>query len=59
MNCIYVFSPALALERLHLNGRIPPRDQYADIYQQRTIKLIQKVHIPIKDKKVHIHTNQR
>ncbi|KAL9915247.1 KH domain-containing, RNA-binding, signal transduction-associated protein 2 isoform X2 [Glossina fuscipes] len=40
-----------ALERVQLNGRIPTRDQYADVYQQRTIKLTQKVHVPIKDKK--------
>ncbi|KAH8321670.1 hypothetical protein KR074_011397 [Drosophila pseudoananassae] len=40
-----------ALERVQLNGRIPTRDQYADVYQQRTIKLSQKVHVPIKDKK--------
>jgi len=36
---------------VQLNGRIPTRDQYADVYQQRTIKLSQKVHVPIKDKK--------
>ncbi|KAM7345191.1 quaking related 58E-2 [Cochliomyia hominivorax] len=40
-----------ALERVQLNGRIPAREQYADVYQQRTIKLSQKVHVPIKDKK--------
>ncbi|KAH8401517.1 hypothetical protein KR009_006020 [Drosophila setifemur] len=44
--CVFV-----ALERVQLNGRIPTRDQYADVYQQRTIKLSQKVHVPIKDKK--------
>lgn len=42
----------IALERVQLNGRIPAREQYADVYQQRTIKLSQKVHVPIKDKKV-------
>lgn len=41
-----------ALERVQLNGRIPAREQYADVYQQRTIKLTQKVHVPIKNKKV-------
>ncbi|XP_067628336.1 uncharacterized protein qkr58E-2 [Eurosta solidaginis] len=40
-----------ALERIQLNGRIPTREQYADVYQQRTIRLSQKVHVPIKDKK--------
>ncbi|TMW49395.1 hypothetical protein DOY81_005539, partial [Sarcophaga bullata] len=40
-----------ALEKVQLNGRIPAREQYADVYQQRTIKLSQKVHVPIKDKK--------
>ncbi|XP_058979792.1 KH domain-containing, RNA-binding, signal transduction-associated protein 2-like [Musca domestica] len=40
-----------ALERIQLNGRIPAREQYADVYQQRTIKLTQKVHVPIKNKK--------
>ncbi|XP_075166546.1 quaking related 58E-2 [Haematobia irritans] len=40
-----------ALERVQLNGRIPAREQYADVYQQRTIKLTQKVHVPIKNKK--------
>lgn len=40
-----------ALERVQLNGRIPAREQYADVYQQRSIKLSQKVHVPIKDKK--------
>ncbi|XP_037951333.1 KH domain-containing, RNA-binding, signal transduction-associated protein 2 [Teleopsis dalmanni] len=40
-----------ALERVQLNGRLPAREQYADVYQQRTIKLSQKVHVPIKDKK--------
>ena len=45
----------VALERVQLNGRIPAREQYADVYQQRTIKLSQKVHVPIKDKKVRLH----
>lgn len=45
-----IFPPAL--ERIQLNGRIPTREQYADVYQQRTIRLSQKVHVPIKDKKV-------
>ncbi|XP_055855563.1 KH domain-containing, RNA-binding, signal transduction-associated protein 3 [Episyrphus balteatus] len=40
-----------ALEKVHTTGRIPTREQYADVYQQKTIKLAQKVHVPIKDKK--------
>lgn len=40
-----------ALEKVHTTGRIPTREQYADVYQQKTIKLSQKVHVPIKDKK--------
>lgn len=40
------------MEKVHTTGRIPTRESYADVYQQRTIKLSQKVHVPIKDKKV-------
>lgn len=39
-----------ALEKVHTTGRIPTREQYADVYQQKTIKLSQKVHVPIKEK---------
>lgn len=44
---LYVF---VALERVHLNGRLPAREHYVDIFHQRTIKLCQKVQIPMRDK---------
>ncbi|XP_011185599.1 KH domain-containing, RNA-binding, signal transduction-associated protein 3 isoform X2 [Zeugodacus cucurbitae] len=37
-----------AFERVYSTGRIPGREYYADVYQQKPIKVTQKVFVPVK-----------
>lgn len=42
------FLNTLAFERVYSTGRIPGREYYADVYQQKPIKVTQKVFVPVK-----------